>query len=80
VRDRITEPGELFKLYLTAYAVFRFAVEFVRGNEVAFAGLTRPQLFLLVALPFAGWHLVRQARRGVYRGVLRRRTPEEVPV
>jgi phosphatidylglycerol:prolipoprotein diacylglycerol transferase len=27
--------------------VFRFGVEFVRGNDVVWAGLTRPQLFLL---------------------------------
>jgi prolipoprotein diacylglyceryl transferase len=70
LRGRITESGELFKLYLVGYAVFRFAVEFVRGNEVVFAGLTRPQLFLAVCLPFAVLHLVRQARRGVYRPVL----------
>ncbi|HLL67161.1 MAG TPA: prolipoprotein diacylglyceryl transferase family protein [Micromonosporaceae bacterium] len=67
LRSRITEPGELFKLYLLAYAGFRFAVEFVRGNEVVLAGLTRPQLFLLVVVPLAAWHLIRQARRGVYR-------------
>jgi phosphatidylglycerol:prolipoprotein diacylglycerol transferase len=66
LRGRITEPGELFKLYLGGYALFRFVVEFVRGNEVAFAGLTRPQLVLLACLPLLAWHVVRQARRGVY--------------
>jgi prolipoprotein diacylglyceryltransferase len=69
LRGRITEPGELFKLYLGAYATFRFFVEFVRGNEVAFAGLTRPQLFLFIVLPLFVAHLVRQTRRGVYRGL-----------
>jgi phosphatidylglycerol---prolipoprotein diacylglyceryl transferase len=69
LRGRIREQGELFKLYLVSYAVFRFLVEFVRGNEVAFAGLTRPQLFLAVCLPLAAWHVVRQIRRGVYTGV-----------
>lgn len=78
LRSRIAEPGELFKLYLAGYAGFRFAVEFVRGNEVVFAGLTRPQLFLLACLPFLGWHLVRQVRRGVYDRALRR-AREEVP-
>ena len=34
-----------------AYAIFRFFVEFVRGNEVVWLGLTRPQLFLLVTIP-----------------------------
>lgn len=72
LRGRLAEPGESFKLYLAGYAVFRFTVEFVRGNEVAFAGLTRPQLFLLAVAPLIGRHLVRQARRGVYAGALRR--------
>ena len=76
MRDRIARPGELFKLYLAAYAVFRFGVEFVRGNEVVALGLTRPQLFLLVFGPLLLWHVVRQARRGTYRGL---RTREVVP-
>jgi prolipoprotein diacylglyceryltransferase len=58
----MTVPGELFRLYLAGYAAFRFAVEFVRGNEVVFAGLTRPQLFLLATAPLLVWHLVRRAR------------------
>jgi phosphatidylglycerol:prolipoprotein diacylglycerol transferase len=53
-------------LYLAGYAVFRFGVEFVRGNDVAFAGLTRPQLFLLACLPLLVFHFGRSARRGVY--------------
>jgi prolipoprotein diacylglyceryltransferase len=44
-------PGEVLTLYIGAYAVFRFLVEFVRDNEVAWLGLTRPQLFLLVTIP-----------------------------
>jgi prolipoprotein diacylglyceryltransferase len=66
LRDRLTEHGELLSLYLVGYAGFRFAVEFVRGNEVVFAGLTRPQLFLLACVPLAAWHLVRVWRRGGY--------------
>jgi phosphatidylglycerol---prolipoprotein diacylglyceryl transferase len=67
LRGRLTAPGELFKLYVAGYGVFRFLVEFVRGNEVAVAGLTRPQLFLVAFLPLIAWHIVRQARRGAYR-------------
>jgi phosphatidylglycerol:prolipoprotein diacylglycerol transferase len=74
LRDRLTGPGELFTLYLAAYAVFRFGVEFVRGNEVVFGGMTRPQLFLLACSPLAAWHFVRRARRGAFR----LRTPEPV--
>ncbi len=51
LRDALTRRGDLFVGYVAAYAIFRFGVEFVRGNEVVWAGLTRPQLFLLVSAP-----------------------------
>src|SRR3954468_9699551 len=51
LRHRLTAPGETLTFYLAAYGVFRFFVEFVRGNEVVWAGLTRPQLVLLVTVP-----------------------------
>ena len=57
-RDRLAMPAGLFTLYLGGYAVFRFLVEFVRGNEVAWVGLTRPQLFLLIVLPLLLWRVV----------------------
>lgn len=57
-RDRLDEPAELLTLYVAAYAVFRFVVEFVRGNEVVWMGLTRPQLFLAALLPIAIWRTV----------------------
>ncbi|HET9517011.1 MAG TPA: prolipoprotein diacylglyceryl transferase family protein [Actinoplanes sp.] len=63
LRDRMPREGDLLTLYLIAYAVFRFAVEFVRGNAVAFAGLTRPQLFLLACAPLVMWQVVRLWRR-----------------
>ena len=46
-RPRITVEGDLFKIYLLAYAIFRFFVEFVRGNPVLWNGLTGSQLFLI---------------------------------
>jgi prolipoprotein diacylglyceryltransferase len=54
-RDRLAEPAGLFTVYVAAYAVFRFLVEFVRDNHVAWLGLTRPQLFLAVLGPLAVW-------------------------
>lgn len=57
-------PGETLTVYIGAYAVFRFLVEFVRGNEVAFWGLTRPQLFLAVTIPLFVIRLLWLARRG----------------
>jgi prolipoprotein diacylglyceryltransferase len=61
-RDRWDDSGELLKLYLVGYAAFRFAVEFVRGNETVLAGLTRPQWFILACAPLLVGHLVRRVR------------------
>jgi phosphatidylglycerol---prolipoprotein diacylglyceryl transferase len=47
LRHRLDLWGELFKVYLLAYGVFRFAVEYTRANDVVWAGLTRSQLFLI---------------------------------
>lgn len=74
LRHRPLAPGETLTLYLAGYGVFRFLVEFVRGNEVAWAGLTRPQLFLLVTVPLLLSRIAWQAHRGAYR----RLTPVEV--
>ena len=52
LRRRALPPGEIFVWYVAAYGVFRFLVEFVRGNEVVWHGLTRPQLFLAVTIPW----------------------------
>jgi phosphatidylglycerol---prolipoprotein diacylglyceryl transferase len=65
-RDRLPVPGELLKLYLFAYAIFRFCVEFVRGHEVIAAGLTGSQLFLIPSTVLLGGYLIRQVRRGAY--------------
>ncbi|HEX2222942.1 MAG TPA: prolipoprotein diacylglyceryl transferase family protein [Thermoanaerobaculia bacterium] len=39
--------GDLFKLYLLGYALFRFSVELTRANPVVWLGLTGSQLFLI---------------------------------
>jgi len=54
-RDRLPRPGDLFICYVTAYALFRFAVEFVRGNELLWLGMSGPQWFLLAVLPLLIW-------------------------
>ncbi len=41
--------GDVFKMYLLSYGVFRFAVEFVRGNPTVAFGLSYSQLFLIPA-------------------------------
>jgi phosphatidylglycerol---prolipoprotein diacylglyceryl transferase len=66
LRHRLQAPGETLTLYLAGYGVFRFLVEFVRGNEVVWEGLTRPQLFLLLTVPLLLLRITWQARRGGY--------------
>ena len=67
LRHRLDAPGETLTLYLAAYGLFRFFVEFVRGNQVVWEGLTRPQLFLLVTVPLILGRIAWQGRTGVYR-------------
>ena len=67
LRDRIPVPGELFKIYLLTYGVFRFLVEFVRGNEVMWSGLSGSQLFLIPSTILLLGYFYRQIARGAYR-------------
>lgn len=48
---KIGKPGDSFKLYLIAYALFRFGVEFVRDNPEFAFGLSGSQIFLLATVP-----------------------------
>ncbi|MDP5226383.1 MULTISPECIES: prolipoprotein diacylglyceryl transferase family protein [Arthrobacter] len=66
LRHRAMAPGATFTLYLGAYAVFRFLVEFVRANDVAWLGMSRPQLFLAVSIPLLFARIAWEARRGRY--------------
>jgi len=59
--------GDTLKAYLLAYGIFRFAIEFIRGNEVQWMGLTGPQLVLIPLVALLVIHFVRRLRSGVYR-------------
>ncbi|MEI2778024.1 MAG: prolipoprotein diacylglyceryl transferase family protein [Tetrasphaera sp.] len=63
LRRKDIPAGETFTLYVAGYALFRFIVEFVRGNEVVWHGLTRPQLVLAATIPLVLGRLVWLARR-----------------
>lgn len=73
LRHQPIAAGETLTLFVAAYAIFRFFVEFVRGNEVVWMGLTRPQLFLLVTIPLVLARIAVIASRGAFR-----RTPERM--
>ncbi len=79
LRHRPIAPGETLTLYVAAYAVFRFAVEFVRGNEVVWLGLTRPQLFLLVTIPLLAVRIIWMLRSGRFRADATARSERTVP-
>ncbi len=66
-RDRVVVPGDAVKLYLVAAGVFRFLVEFVRGNEPQALGLTGPQWVLIPMVALLLLHFARQVRRDAYR-------------
>ncbi|MBS44890.1 MAG: diacylglyceryl transferase [Nocardioides sp.] len=77
LRHRSLPPGEVFVWWVAAYGVFRFAVEEVRGNEVVWAGLTRPQLFLAVTVPLVLLRIWWRWRHGAYDGALRAARTEQ---
>jgi len=66
--------GDTLKLYLLGYGVFRFFIEFVRGNEVQALGLTGPQIVLIPLTAALAVHFIRQLRTGIYR------MPAPVPI
>lgn len=66
LRPRVSQPGELFVIYIASYAVFRFFVEFVRANDTVWLNLTRPQWFLLPSIALLAWRLRYGYRRGYY--------------
>jgi len=66
LRPRLSVPGELFTVFLLSYAIFRFGIEFVRGNPTMAFGLSGTQLFLVpstVLLTAALYRGRRPARR-----------------
>jgi phosphatidylglycerol---prolipoprotein diacylglyceryl transferase len=66
-RDRVPVPGDAVKLYLLAAGIFRFFVEFVRGNEPQALGLTGPQWVLIPLVGLLVVHFLGQLRRDAYR-------------
>lgn len=61
-RNRSFPEGASFKFYLLGYGVFRFSVEFVRGNPAMVGPLSGSQVFLLVTIPLLSGMVVRQWR------------------
>jgi len=66
-RGRVPVSGDAVKLYLLGAGIFRFLVEFVRGNEPQALGLTGPQWVLIPLVGLLVLHFVRQVRHDAYR-------------
>lgn len=66
LRDRpALQNGNLLKLGIAGYAVFRFFVEFVRNNDVVALGLTAQQIVCLLAIAGLFAYFVLSKRRAV---------------
>jgi prolipoprotein diacylglyceryl transferase len=57
------QDGNLLKVGMGGYAVFRFFVEFVRNNQVLALGLTGQQFFCIVLVLALGLYYARRARQ-----------------
>jgi prolipoprotein diacylglyceryltransferase len=77
LRHRMQAPGETLVVYLAAYGVFRFLVEFTRGDETVWGSLDRSQLFLALTVPLLLARVAWQWRRGAY-ALAPRHTPVEL--
>jgi phosphatidylglycerol:prolipoprotein diacylglycerol transferase len=65
-RARVPVVGDTLKLYLLAAGIFRFLVEFLRGNEPQALGLTGPQWVLIPLVGLLVAHFARQWWRGAW--------------
>jgi prolipoprotein diacylglyceryltransferase len=78
-RDRVPVRGDALKLYLLGAGVFRFLVEFVRGNEPQALGLTGPQWVLIPLVGLLVFHFARQWWRQAWRIPSPPRSPDFAP-
>jgi prolipoprotein diacylglyceryltransferase len=65
--DHVPVQGDAVKVYLLAAGIFRFLVEFVRGNPPQALGLSGPQWVLIPLVALLAIHFIRQRRRGAWR-------------
>jgi phosphatidylglycerol---prolipoprotein diacylglyceryl transferase len=64
------QNGNLLKVGIAGYAVFRFLVEFVRNNQVVLWGLTGQQFVSLILLAALAFYYIHQWRHAHQRIVL----------
>jgi len=69
LRDRISRPGDLIKLYVGSYAIFRFVNEYWRVDPVVALGLTVPQFICLGMVLWLAFTLFMRWRRPAGKSV-----------
>jgi phosphatidylglycerol:prolipoprotein diacylglycerol transferase len=62
-RKKMARPGELFALFLVLYSMFRFVIEFFRGDFRGYLGFLSVTQWVSAALFMAGLTLIIKARR-----------------
>jgi phosphatidylglycerol:prolipoprotein diacylglycerol transferase len=68
LRDRMPQPGDLFRLYVVGYCSFRFLVDFTRADPHVLFGLTLVQILYAITIAWfvyrlwLSWRESRQTR------------------
>jgi prolipoprotein diacylglyceryltransferase len=57
LRDKMPQPGDLFKLYVVGYCSFRFLVDFTRADPHVLLGLTLVQVLYLPTIAWFSYRL-----------------------
>ncbi|MDR0476746.1 MAG: prolipoprotein diacylglyceryl transferase [Desulfobulbaceae bacterium] len=63
-KGRVKTAGLLFKLYVLAYFIFRFLIEFIRENPVIWAGMTIYQIICGLGIIYITTVLLRRRENG----------------
>jgi prolipoprotein diacylglyceryltransferase len=61
-RDRVKTPGLLFKVYVSAYFIFRFFLELLRDNPKLWLGMSVYQAFCLAGILYLAFNMWRDWR------------------
>lgn len=69
-KQKGVKPGELFKIFLNMYLSFRFLLEFIRVEKVAFMWLTDFQILCIVSLIYIN--------RNILLNVIKRKAVREI--
>jgi len=62
-RKKMARPGQLFGLFLVLYSLFRFVIEFYRGDFRGYLGFLSVTQWVAAGLFFAGLTMIIKARR-----------------